>query len=487
MRNHLQKTKVGVIWSFFNQGGTQVLNLLVTFVLARLITPEEFGIIGMIAVFTGFAKIFVDLGFSNALIQKKSISKKDIDTVFTFNIISGLVLTGIFFFFSSLIADFYGEAILSKITKVYSPIFLIMAFGGVNQAMIIKAMEFKKNTIASIVSTIVSSTIAIAMAYLGFGVWSILSKILSEQIITTLLVMVLFPVRQQPKFYYSSFRALAKNGFNMAGDSVINYWSRNADNLIIGKFLGDGPLGIYSKAYAIMMLPLRNISRVIGKVMFPSFSLLQNEVEKIKSIYLKATRLIAFVTFPLMMGLAILAEPFVLVTFGENWVQMIPIIRILAAIGAIQSVFTLNGVIFNSLGKPEISLRISIIRSITNIGAFIMGLKLGGLNGLAMAYAIVTLLSVLPSFYFAGKQINVSILEMFKNLFNATGSTIIMGLSIFYIQKTIESFFSTAILRLLIPTLCGIMIYYLIGYLLGLEELKLAKKIFIQKKKPKVI
>ncbi len=482
MDNHLQKTKVGVIWSFFNQGGSQILNLLVTFILARLITPAEFGLIGMIAVFTGFAKIFVDFGFSNALIQKSKINQQDINTVFSFNLITGALLSILFFVFAFLIADFYEEPLLEKITQIYAPIFFISAIGGVNQALMVKSLDFKLNTVISLITVIISSITAIIMGLYGFGVWSILTKMILEQLLITLFVMIYYPVNQRPVFNLSSFKSLSKNGFNMAGDSIINYWSRNADNLIIGKYLGDGPLGIYTKSYGIMMLPLRNLSRVIGKVMFPSFSILQNDISQIRSIYLKATSVIAYITFPIMIGLSILAKPFVLIAFGPNWTAMIPIITILSGIGALQSVFTLNGVIFNSLGKPEISLRITIIRIIVNIAAFIIGVSMGGLIGLALAYAIVTLLSIIPTFYLAGKQINVSIGRMAKNLSRSFFATVIMGIAVYFVYSYISEAGLGSFFQLIIPALIGGLIYFLIGFLLKFEEFNIARNLLKRNK-----
>ncbi len=481
--NHIQKTKIGVIWSFLNQGGTQILNLLVTFILARLITPEEFGLIGMIAVFTGFAKIFVDFGFSNALIQKSKINQQDINTVFSFNLLTGALLSVLFFVFAFLIADFYEEPLLEKITQIYAPVFFISAIGGVNQALMVKSLDFKLNTIISLITMIISSVTAIIMGLYGFGVWSILTKMILEQLLITLFVMIYHPVNQRPVFNLSSFKSLSKNGFNMAGDSIINYWSRNADNLIIGKYLGDGPLGIYTKSYGIMMLPLRNLSRVIGKVMFPSFSLLQNDISQIRNIYLKATSVIAYISFPIMMGLAILAKPFVLIAFGPNWTAMIPILTILSGIGALQSVFTLNGVIFNSLGKPEISFRISIIVSIINIGAFIIGVRMGGLIGLVFAYAIVTLLSIIPTFYMAGKQIKVSIGRMAKNLSPSFFATVIMGVAVYLVYTYISGVGLGSFFQLIIPILIGGLIYFLTGFLFKFEEFSIARNLLKKNKK----
>lgn len=478
MANHLSKTKTGIVWSFINQGGNQVINLLVTFVLARLITPEEFGTIGMIAVFTSFAKIFVDFGFSTALIQKKEISKKDIDTVFCVNICFGFILMGLFFFLAPIIADFYSKPQLVILTRALSPIFLISALSGVNRAMTFKKLNIKLNTIIILAATVISSVSAIIMAYHNFGEWSILLKMLIDEIVITILFFILNPLNQKPRFSVSSFKGLFKFGSNVAGNATINYWSRNADNLLIGKFLGDNTLGLYTKAYAVMMLPLRNISGVISKVMFPSFSILQDDIPQIRSIYLKATKLIAFITFPMMTGLAILARPFVLVAFGENWIQMIPIISILSILGAIQSVLSLNGVIYNSLGKADIAFKVTIVMSIIYLMSFIFGIMVGGLMGLVISYTVAGLLTSVPNFYIAGKQIEVSVLDMFKNLSNPFFGAMGMAGALLLIKQFIigpENF--SPVLELLISTIFGVLVYFFISYVFKFEEIKLARKI----------
>lgn len=479
MANHLSKTKTGIVWSFINQGGNQIINLLVTFVLARLITPEEFGTIGMIAVFTSFAKIFVDFGFSTALIQKKEISKKDIDTVFCVNLCFGFILTGLFFFLAPVIADFYSKPQLVILTRALSPIFLISALSGVNRAMTFKKLNIKLNTVIILAATVISSVSAIIMAYHNFGEWSILLKMLIDEIVITILFFILNPLNQKPRFSVSSFKGLFKFGSNVAGDATINYWSRNADNLLIGKFLGDNSLGVYTKAYAVMMLPLRNISGVISKVMFPSFSILQDDIPQIRSIYLKATKLIAFITFPMMTGLAILARPFVLVAFGENWVEMIPVISILSILGALQSILSLNGVIYNSLGKSYIAFRVTLVMSIIYVMSFIIGIMAGGLIGLVVAYTTAGFITAVPNFYIAGKQIKVSVLDMLKNLSNPFLGTTGMAIGLLLLKNLLVGPAKLSpVFNLLILTGSGAALYFSISYVFRFEEVKLAKKVF---------
>ncbi|MUP46852.1 MOP flippase family protein [Gramella sp. BOM4] len=482
MSDHLRKTKLGVFWSFANQGGNQIFSLLVTFILARLISPEEFGTIGMITVFTGFAAIFVNFGFSQALIQKKDVSSKDINTVFVFNLTSGLILTLLFFLIAPFISDFYDKPILEKLTKALSPIFLISSISGVNRALNSKEMNFKLSTIISIISLVLSSSLTIIMAYYGYGVWSILVKMLSSQAIVTILYLIYKPVKQRLLFNKQSFNSMFRMGSNVAGDSMINYWSRNADNLLIAKMLGDSSLGIYSKSYSIMLLPLTNISRVISRVMFPSFSIIQNDIKKLRSIYLKTTKLIAFVTFPMMIGLMLVAEPFVLVAFGKDWIAMVPIISILSVLGATQSILSLNGVIYNALGKAHLAFRVSLVYNIINIIGFYVGIKINGLVGLASLYTALGLIGTIPNFYIAGRQIGVSVKSMFGNLSGTFLNTLIMAVFILAVKYIINPFELSPFFELLILVFVGAIVYIITSLLLKMEEASLLKNLVKKKK-----
>ena len=480
-KDHLKKTKAGVFWSFLNQGGNQILNLLITFILARLVSPEEFGVIGMITVFTGFAIRFVDFGFSAALIHKKEIDKKDINTVFTLNTGIGIILSLLFFIIAPLIADFYDKPILTILTKSFSIIFLVTGLSGVNRALLTKSLNFKLNTIISVISLIVSSLIAIFMAFSGYGVWAILFKILSQEIINTILYFLLFPVNQKLEFSKKSFDSMFVMGRNVAGDSTINYWSRNADNLLIGRMIGSEALGLYSKAYSIMLLPLNNISRVISKVMFPSFSLIQEDKKQIRNLYLKTTRLIAFITFPMMAGLSILSESFVLATFGKDWIEMAPLISILSVLGAFQSILSLNGVIYNSLGKSHLAFRITLVFSIINVIGFYVGIKLSGLTGLVIIYTAIGIIGTIPNFYFAGKLINISVIEMFKNLSTVFLFTSIMAVILYFSKIYIGHFNLGVYLHLGLMVLIGGISYFALAVITNCKEYILIKNLILKR------
>lgn len=476
-KDHVKRTKSGIFWSFLNQGGNQVLSLLITFVLARLVSPQEFGLIGMITVFTGFAIRFVDFGFSAALIYKKNVNEEDINTVYTLNTLFGVTFSMLFFAIAPWIASFYEQPILSLLTRSFAIIFIVTGISGVNRALISKGMEFKLNTVITVISLIISSTIAIIMAYMGYGVWSILFKILLQEIINALLYFYFFPVNQKFRFSRESFNSMFSMGRNVAAESTVNYWSRNADNLLIGRMIGSEALGLYSKAYSVMLLPLTNISRVISKVMFPSFSLIQEDLQQIKSLYLKTTKLIGFVTFPLMAGLSLLSELFVLATFGKEWIQMAPLISILSVLGAFQSILSLNGVIYNSLGKSHLAFRITLVFSVINVIGFYLGIKFSGILGLAVVYTTIGIIGTIPNFYFAGKLIKISILEMFKNLTVVVSLTAFMSLCVYFSKSFLQQFELNIYSQLGILIFVGIISYLGLAVVSKSTEYKLIRNL----------
>lgn len=479
MNNHVEKTKQGVVWSFINNGGIQIFRLITTFLLVRLISPKEFGQIGMITIFSEFAAIFISFGFSNALIQKKDISQQDINTTFVFNCTLGFILCLLFFLCAPYIAIFYDEPVLESLTKSISVIFLLTSVSGVNNAIAIKNLNFKTIAIINLLSVIISSILAIVLAYLKYGVWALIIQLICFETLKTLLYLKLLPVSQKFSFSKKSFGSMLHFGANVAGDSIINYWSRNADNLLIAKMLGESALGLYTKAYGIMLLPLTNISRVIGQVMFPSFSLIQDNKQEIKRIYLKATNLISFVTFPMMAGLAVLANEFTLSFFGNEWAEIIPLIRVLSVVGAIQSILTLNGTIYNSLSRPDIAFKITIVYSIIFIVGFFYGIRWNGLNGLAIIYSILVVVGAIPNFYFAGRLINVSLIEMAKNLFPSFLTSMIMALFVHYsIEFIIKNFhIENQIILLFIGIAIGILIFFLLSMLFMKNNIKELLKI----------
>lgn len=468
-KEHIRKTKTGLKWSFMNQFGTQLINLVVGILLARLIHPSEFGLLAMITLFVNFATIFIDFGFSSVLIQKTNVSKEDINTVFVCNYCIGITLYLIFFFSAPIISAFYDEPRLIILTRIVAISFLITPLNAGRSALISREMNFKLGTKISIVSLIISSTIAIVCALNGLGVWSIVMQSLTNSLVSALYFRLLSGHRPSFSFSRDSFRSMSKMSTSLAADSIVNYWSRNGDNLMVGKMLGSSSLGIYNKAYSLMLLPLTNITRVIIRVMLPSFSRIKDDKLEIKRIYLKTIELIACLSFPMMFGLAAIPDLFIYTLFGANWAEMIPLIQLFAFVGAVQSILALNGTIYVSQGKANLAFRVSLIFNILFLISVFTGISIGGLLGAGIAYSAISIISSYPILYLATRLIYVK----FKDIVNRLGKIFLASCVMFILVWLFNYYKPLAMLpivyQFMITMLLGAFIYICLIFLLRIR------------------
>jgi len=216
---------------------------------------------------------------------------------------------------------------------------------------------------------------------------------------------------------------------NLIGFSMLNYWARNADNLLIGRFIGTSALGIYSRAYSFMLFPLKMVSRTIARVMFPAFSSIQKDKPRVAKIYLRVITTIALITFPLMTGLWVVTEHLVLALFGSQWASMIPIIKIFAVIGMVQSIVSLNGNLYRSQGRTDLQFKVGLVQSILNVAAFVIGLRWGTV-GVAYAYAVYSLLAAYPSISIATALVKLRFVTIVRNLIGISICTAVMGVAV---------------------------------------------------------
>jgi len=439
MSQHInQKIKSGLAWSFINQLIGQLLFVGFNIYLSRILGPASFGLTGMVTIFSGFASYFVDAGLGTAVIQKADISNIQVSTVFWVNVFMGLLLFLLFFFGAPAIAVFYHHAQLILLTRVISFSFIISALCVVQNALVMKQMNFKRKTIINWAAIFIAYTVAIVMARLHMGYWAIAAYLLLNPLVSGILIWLSATWRPSMQFSFKEFKKIAPFGLNVLGDSSVNYWARNADNFLIGKFLSDVDLGIYSRAYSIMMLPMKNISSVITTVMFPAFSSIQNNVATVKQYYIATIRYVALLCFPLMVGLSLVASDFTYIFFGQKWMAMAGILKWLCLLAAVQSVMSLNNIIYRSLGQAKTAFRVSIAVSAVLVISFSLGIYFGGLNGLVIAYFVVSLLLMPIVYQTALRLINTTVLEVVVQLKAPLLGIMAMGLLMFVLKRNID-------------------------------------------------
>lgn len=423
------KTLKGIGWVSLAQIITQIIQFIVSAILARLLFPKDFGMIAMIIVFSNFLNVFQGLGIGSAIVQKKDLTKEHIDSIFWITIGLGLLLTILMVGFSPLIAYFYKQPQLTKLSMLLGTTFFIASFGIVPRSLLQKEMEFKTLSLINIIVVSLAGIFAIFLAFNGLGVWSLVHRQIVSVTLGTILLVTIKKWRPRFSFRWKKTREMFKFGINLTGASFTNYFKRNLDNLLIGKFLGAQPLGYYNFSYNIMLYPVRQISGVLSQVFFPALSSIQDNLSRIREVYTKANFFISVITFPLMIGLFVLAPEFVRTIFGAKWINAIPIIRILSLIGLEQSIGTTVGWVYLSTGRTDIMFKWNIFSLVVVAAAFVIGLH-WGIVGVAFAYFMAIICLMVPGFYMALRLINMNIWKFFKNFIPTFSASVIMGIII---------------------------------------------------------
>lgn len=454
----------GFKWSFLNKIVTHLLSFIFSVILARLLSPDDFGMFAMIIVFLNFGLLFKDFGFGHALIYQKDVSKPEFDSVFVLNVLTGVTLTTLFFLLAPIIANFYDEPQLTNLTKVFSVVFFIQSFGLVNLIELKKSIDFKSLAVIENTSLLISSLIAIGLAFYGFAVWSLIARTIMNMTFRTIIVFFVSNYRPAFNLNIKVIKNLWRYSIDVSANGFLTYWMRNLDNLMIGKMLGQQSLGIYNIAYQIMLFPISSISNVIKDVLFPSFSSIKNDINIIRSVYLKVIQTIALITFPILAGIAILSEPFVLIVLGEQWSSMISILPLLALVAIPQSILTVNGTLYLNTGRPDIPLKINVISLPVFAIGFYLGLKLNGVIGLVYAYIIIYVTLIIPIYYFSAKNIQLNLSDFIKNLIPVIFATFLMGCTLMLTKTFLLS--QTNLLNFILLILTGIFIYILIIFTL---------------------
>jgi PST family polysaccharide transporter len=384
----------GIVVTLASQGSLFVIQSISTIVLARLLTPADFGLVAMVTSFSDLATPFADLGLSQATIQRKEISQDQISALFWINVLIGLGLTLLMAALGPVLAWFYGEPRLKALTALVSFVFLIAGVRAQPEALLRRQMRFSALALRNIVSLGLGVAVAIAIAFRGAGYWAVVAVPLTAQFMQMALSWIL--VRWRPSWprRTAGVGSMVAFGGNLAASFLTFGVHRNADNILVGWYWGAGPLGLYSRAYSLLMLPLRQLNAPIAGVAIPAFSRIQNSPERFARYYLRAISLVVWVGAPLFGILFVGAEPVIRLSLGRQWHQAAPVFRILAISGLGQLVLQSTVWLFVSRGKSERLLKMLLAISPAIVGSFVIGLPFG-IKGVALCYSLV-LLAILP-------------------------------------------------------------------------------------------
>lgn len=475
------KIKSAVGWSVIEKVINIFITLLISAFLARLILPEEFGLLSMVTVFTGFFVVFKNFGLGASIIYHGKVEKLELNSIFWFNIFISFLFSVIIFFLARPIADFYGNQRLIPITYAVSLLFFIQSIGIVPDTLIRKELQFKGFFIRNLSNNIVSGIIGIIFAFMGYGVWALIIKQFIGNIWTIIISFMMVDWRPKFEFNFYSLKKHFAFGLPLFGENFINYWTRNIDTLLVGKFLGEKTLGFYNRAYALMTLPLRQINSAIARVIFPAFSKINQDKDQLWLFYIKLLRLTAFITFPMMILLFILSKETILILYGKNWLPMVPILKGLSLLGAIQSLTSYSGTMFQVLGKTKQQFILGLFFKPFTIGSIFFGVWKYGIPGIIVALIVASVVSFTVLTHFISKNMGRTLCDVLIGLKKEIITSAILLGFFFLLHLGISSQINFIVVFTVI-SISYFMAYFLINYLLKTEGFQFLKKNIYERK-----
>ena len=422
----------GVKWTIIEAIGLRGVQFVVGIILARLLQPEQFGLIGMLLIFMALAQVFLDSGFGAALIQKQDITQKDISSIFYFNILVGFIAAICLCGIAPWVAKFYNQPILTPLLRLMSLVLVINSFGLVQNVLLRKALDFKTETKVSLVASLLSGIIGVTMAYCGFGVWSLIGQQLSAALFRTSLLWFFTSWRPIWVFSLQSLKSMFGFGSKVLCSSLLDTIFDNLYYLIIGKLFSPASLGFYARADNLQKLPSMTLSRVILRVTLPVFSMIQDDPERVKRGMKKAMMTLALVNFPLMIGLAIVARPMVLVLLTEKWAHSIPYLQLLCVVGLMYPLQGANLNILTALGRSDLYLRVQTVNKLL-IAINIAVTWQWGIIAMITGQLIISFVSYFLNAYYNKKLLNYSFLEQVKDIFPYFLNALLMGVGVYLI------------------------------------------------------
>jgi PST family polysaccharide transporter len=416
----------------------------------------------MAALITNFLETVRDAGAGAALVREREVSDELAATFFWLTCGLGLGTALIMIAVSWPAARFFHEPMVATVLQVLSASLFLGTIGVVPLAMLNREMAFRKVALALTAGAVSGTVVAITVALAGGKIWSLVGGSMVTSAVTTLAIWLVSPFRLKAVFRPSAVRNMLSFGLNVSGYNVLNYVSRNADNLLVGKFLGSAPLGYYQMGYMLMSYPMQNFTSVIYQVVYPALSKMHDDRERFCAAYLRTCRLIGLLTFPLMLSLAVTAQPFVRVVLGQRWLPVAGLLLVFAPLGAAQSIYATVGLIYYTHGRPDFFLRWTLFASVMYVGSFALGLR-WGIQGVATCYALVWFLLMVPSFMIPFRLVGISGRQFLRTLWPTMWMSLVMAaVTAAWLQGLKRVRVHNAPVQLISTVILGILVYLIL-------------------------
>ncbi len=409
------KTISGLIWRYAERCGAEIIQFVVSIVLARMLAPSDYGVIGLITVFIAIANVFATSGMGQALVQRRNPDNTDYSTVFYYSLVFSVILYAILFFIAPYIADFYDESILIPVIRILGTTVIIGAINSVQTAYVQKTMQFRRFFYSTLIGTLISAVVGIYMAYVGYGLWALVGQQISNRVINTIVLWVTVGWRPKWTFSFKRMKEMFSYGWKILCASLLDTVYNNIYSLIIGKVYSTSDLGYYNRGKQFPMLIIQNINASIDSVLFPVLSEAQDQKSRLKAMMRRSIVTSTFLIFPAMAGLAAIAKPLTLLLLTEKWLPAVPFICFCCFTYAFWPVHTANLQAIKALGRSDIFLKLEIIKKIMGIVVLCITLP-HGLMVMMTARCATTVISSFINAYPNKKLLGYTYWEQLKDM-----------------------------------------------------------------------
>ena len=455
----------GVGWSFIDNIASSGITFLVGLVLARLLTPKEYGIMAMIAVFIAVSNSIIDSGFSNALIRKTRIERVDYNTVFYFNLTVSILIYTLLYLAAPAISVFFKESVLVEIIRILGLVLIINAFSVIPRTQFVRDVNFKTQTKVSLISSISSGVFGIGMALGGMGVWSLVGQQLSRQFLNTLFLWIYSKWYPVWEFSRKSFKELFEFGSKLLLSGLLDTIYKNIYYIIIGRFYTSAQLGQYTRADQFNMIFSSNLTSVVQRVSYPVLSSIQEEPERLRETYQKVIKITMLITFACMLGLAAVAKPLILILIGEKWLPAVYFLQIICFSGMLYPLHAINLNILQVKGRSDLFLKLEIIKKIIAVGPIVVGI-IYGIECMLWGGVLTSFIAYFLNSYYSANLMNYPTSEQIKDILPTFLTSFLVAAFMWSV-----SFWNISVYALLpIQLLAGISLTLLIYEKLHLDE-----------------
>jgi len=468
----------GMIWTYAQQFSSQLISFGVSVVLARLLLPSEFGLIGMLAVFMGIGTALFDGGLTSSLIRSNDTNKDDYSTVFYFNFAGSIIIYLILYLVAPWIAAFFHQPALTDITRIYGLTFVLSAFGTVQNTILTRELKFRKQAMIALPALILSSSVGLIMAFKNYGVWSLVYAALVNAAATSLLLWISSDWHPTLVFNNQKFQEHFHYGYKLTLSAVLDIIFTNIYQIVIGRFYSSSNVGYYTRAHTLLMLPVGNVSGALNRVVFPLFSKIQDDIPKFKDTYKKIMLMVLFIISPIVVFMAVMGKPLIIFLFTDKWLPVVPIFQIVCVTGILYPIHMYNLLVLQVKGRSDLFLKLEVIKKVIQ-GIILMISFFYGFYALLWGQLIFSCIALLINTHYAGRMLGYRMVDQLKDIAPIFIFSIFMGAVIYFLTYFFAN--ESSLVQLIIGTLGSGISYVFIAWLFNFQSINDIKNLILKK------